>query len=220
MIQHLITEGHDSWVLAELWEKHLPNPKGYPSRETLLEKKFFKDAKGFDNVPRLISTILKTEGLTNLGIIVDANEKGVASRWDTIKDRLEAKFGKEMLLNITPGVTGLILKKESLPTVGVWIMPDNQSNGYLEHFLEGMIQADDDVWVHARKVLSELPQNQKRFAAKHEQKALVRTWLAWQKDPGLSFGMALKKGYFDAHSDAIKPFIEWVTNTFDLEPVS
>lgn len=216
MTQHLITEGHDSWVLAELWGKHLPNPKGYPSKEALTEKKFFKDAKGFDNVPRLISAILKTEGLTNLGIIVDANEKGVMSRWDTIKDRLEIKFGKDLLINITPDVGGLIIKEEGLPTIGVWIMPDNQSEGYLEHFLEGMIEAGDEVWEHARKVLKELPK--KRFADKHEQKALVRTWLAWQKDPGLSYSMALKKGYFDAQANTIKPFVEWIASTFDLEP--
>lgn len=155
-----------------------------------MDKKIFKDAKGFDNVPRLISATLKTEGLTNLGIIIDANEKGVGSRWDTIRGRLGIIFGQELLANINPDVSGLIIKEESLPTIGVWIMPDNQSEGYLEHFLERMIKAGDEVWEYARKVLKELPK--KQFADKQEQKALVRTWLAWQKDPGLSYGMALK----------------------------
>ena len=218
MKQHLIIEGHDSWVLGELLEKHLPTPKGYSSKESL--KEFFKAANGFDNVPRLISAILKIEGLTNLGIIVDANTKGAKSRWDVVKNRLNAVFSNDLLKKYAPKVGGIVVKEEGYPTVGVWIMPDNQSEGYLERFLAGMIPPKDKepLWNHTQHTLSELQkQSFCEFSEISYQKALVRTWLAWQKEPGLSYGLALRKGYFDDKVDAVKPFIEWIANTFELE---
>lgn len=223
MIQHLIIEGNDSWVLAELWRKHLPNPKGYPTKEILKAKGFFKPAGGYENVPRLISTTLLTEGLTNLGIVVDANEKGVENRWDAIRNRLQNKFRKEILANFSPEPGGIIVKAEGLPTVGVWIMPDNQTNGYLEHFLSDMIppKGKDELWNHTQQVLEDLQQQRFcEFSKIHHKKALVRTWLAWQKEPGLSYGTALSMGYFDAEVETAKPFVEWIANTFELEPVN
>jgi len=221
MKQHLIIEGQDSWVLAELWGKRLPNPKGYPTKEILKEKEFFKPANGYSNVPRLISATLKIEGLTNLGIIVDANDVGTGSRWDAIKNRLSAIFGEDVLANFSPKPEGVVIKKDGLLlTVGVWIMPDNQSNGYLEHFLENMLppEGKEDLWEYIGKALKEL-QNQEfcEFEEKSFQKALVQTWLAWQKEPGLSYGTALSKGYFNPNAESVKPFLDWVENTFELE---
>ncbi len=224
MKQHLIIEGQDSWVLAELWGKHLPNPKGYPTKEILKQKEFFKPANGYANVPRLVSATLKIEGLTNLGIIVDANEIGVGSRWDAIKNRLSEKFGKEVLANLSPKSGGVVIRKEGVPlTVGVWIMPDNESYGYLEHFLENMLPPDGktELWDYIRMTLKDL-QSQKfcEFEEKAYQKALVRTWLAWQQEPGLSFGTALTKGYFNPNAESVKPFLEWISNTFELEKLN
>jgi hypothetical protein len=224
MIQHLIIEGHDSWVLAELWEKHLPNPKGYPTKKILKEKGFFKPANGYDNIPRLVSVTLKTPDLTNLGIIVDANNMGVGSRWDAIKNCLSKKFGKETLAYLSPKPGGIVFREEGLPlTIGVWIMPDNQSNGYLEHFLESMLPSEGkaELWAYIGTTLKDL--QAKKFCEFEEtgyQKALIRTWLAWQKEPGLAFGTALSKGYFNPHVDAVKPFLEWVSNTFELEKIN
>lgn len=222
MKQHLIIEGHDSWVLADLWGKHLPNPEGYPTKEYLKKKQFFKPANGYDNVPALISATLKIEGLTNLGIIVDANDKGIGSRWDAIKNRLSTKFGKEVLASADPKPGGIVVQEGRL-TVGVWIMPDNQSNGYLEHFLESMLPPEGkaELWEYIRTTLKEL-QAQKfcEFEEKNYQKALVRTWLAWQKEPGLSYGTALSKGYLNPNVEAVKPFLEWITSTFELEKLN
>ncbi len=220
MIQHLIIEGHDSWVLAELWGKHLPNPKGYPTEEVLKNKKFFKPAGGYNNVPRLVSTTLKTEGLTNLGIIVDADEMGAISRWDAIKNRLAEKFKKEILDNLKPQPGGIVIKHEGLPTVGIWIMPDNQMNGYLEHFLFNMVppEGKQQLWTHAQQTIQDLRQKDFcEFTETQRPKALIRTWLAWQKDPGLSYGTALSAGYFNAKTVGVEHFISWISRTFELE---
>ncbi len=169
MIQHLIIEGHDSWVLAELWKKHLPNPKGYPTEKELKDKKFFKPANGYDKMPSLVSVVLKTEGLTNLGIIIDANDVGVGGRWDAIKNRLSEKFGRDVLANFSPKPGGVVIRKEDLPlTVGVWIMPDNQSNGYLEHFLESMLPSEGkaELWDYIGTTLKDL-QSQKGSEQKY-----------------------------------------------------
>ena len=220
MIQHLIIEGHDSWVLAELWGKHLPNPKGYETDKDLKNKQFFKSANGYDNVPRLISATLKTADLTNLGVIVDANEKGAANRLQAIKHRLSDYFRNEILakINLQPG--GIVVKEDDKPlTVGIWIMPDNQSNGYLEHFLESMLppEGKKDLWGHVQTTLKDLQaQHFCEFEEIAFQKAVIRTWLAWQKEPGLSYGTALSKGYFNPNVNTINPFLNWLANTFEL----
>ncbi len=192
--------------------------------EILKEKEFFKPANGYNNVPRLVSATLKIEGLTNLGIIVDANDGGVGNRWDAIKNRLSEKFERDVLTNFSPKSGGIVIREEGSPlTVGVWIMPDNQSNGYLEHFLESMLPSEGkaDLWGYIGTTLKDL-QSQKfcEFEKKNFQKVLVRTWLAWQKEPGLSYGTALSKGYFNPNVEAMNPFLEWIASTFNLEEVN
>ncbi len=223
MKQYLITEGHDSWVLAELWGRHLPNPTGYPTQEILKQKGFFKSANGYNNIPRLVKATLMTEGLTNLGIIVDADDVGVKSRWDTLKNCLSIKFEKDVLAKYNPQPGGMVIREEGLPLIGIWIMPDNQSNGYLEHFLENMLPSEgkQDLWAHIQTTLKDLEaQKFCEFDKRNYQKALVRTWLAWQKEPGLSFGTALSKGYFNPQVEAVKPFLEWIEHTFILEAIN
>jgi len=50
----------------------------------------------------------------------------------------------------------------------------------------------------ARRCVSEIPVEERRFVESYATKALIHTWLAWQDDPGTPLGQAITKRYFDA----------------------
>lgn len=56
-----------------------------------------------------------------------------------------------------------------------------------------------------------------RYANKDYLKAVLHTWLAWQKEPGRPYGTAIKARYFGANSAAVKRFINWFRNVFGAE---
>ena len=55
------------------------------------------------------------------------------------------------------------------------------------------------------------------FTQAKKQKALVHTWLAWQKEPGKPFGAAVQAGYFNINAPSVEPFLNWFSKTFTLE---
>jgi len=89
---------------------------------------------GVENLlkPKYISTQLKTpNGLTHLGIIMDADEEP-DNRW---KSLYNACLPNIPSLPQNLPAAGLIMTLESGIKFGVWMMPDNQSRGMLETFL-------------------------------------------------------------------------------------
>ncbi len=96
-------------------------------------------------------------------------------------------------------------------------MPDNLNNGYLEHFLEQLIDPEDVMLKAAKAVIDDLKQQPGwRVNPKDTQKALIHTYLAWQENPGRPFGTALKTGYLDSTRPAALLFLDWVQRTFQL----
>ena len=96
-------------------------------------------------------------------------------------------------------------------------MPDNQNAGYLEHFLAKLIPARDKTWNFAQETIATLKlSGLQAFSDAKTQKALLHTWLAWQKEPGRPFGQAAELGYFDVASPVLDDFEEWFKATFQL----
>ncbi|MCX7420192.1 MAG: hypothetical protein NT013_11720 [Planctomycetia bacterium] len=87
---------------------------------------------------------------------------------------------------------------ESKITLGIWIMPDNQSHGMLETLLMFLVPEDKDPLLKfaetARDKAKELGASFKKV---HEDKAKIHTWLAWQDEPGLRLHEAVQKGVLD-----------------------
>lgn len=212
MVQRLIVEGDDDiYVIAELCKKHLSPPKGYETRKKF-ENEFTEIGNGINEVLKIIPAILNVSGLTNFGIVVDADSDLKAS-WNSIKDILSKKGYKKLSANPTP--TGTIIEQAGLPKVGVWIMPNNKDTGYLEHFVSKLVPAKDKMMPRAEKITQDLLDKEiSLFKPKDKAKAEVHTWLAWQESPGTPMGSALNYGYLDANADAAKPFIEWMKKTF------
>jgi hypothetical protein len=45
-------------------------------------------------------------------------------------------------------------------------------------------------------------------------KAIMHTWLAWQEEPGLPFGTAIKAGYLDSSAAPVDTLVSWLNRLF------
>jgi hypothetical protein len=155
---------------------------------------------------------LKKGDLDPLGVVIDADDN-LAECWQSLKDRLsQAGY---TAVPTQPSPEGTILRQTDKPTVGIWIMPDNQLPGMLEDFIGFLVPQGDLQWQQARACLLEIPEAQRRFK-QHLAKAHVHTWLAWQEEPGTPLGSAITKRYLDADAEHAKQLIGWVRTLFEI----
>lgn len=217
MHQRLIVEGNDGWALTQLCKSNeLPLPVGFNDKTI---GQFVKAAGGYDKVADLIRATLIEAEITNIGIVVDANDAGPNARWAALSSVLQSTFSEATLNAVSPVPEGIVLREAGKPTVGIWIMPDNQSPGYLEHFLGRLVNTGDPLWGFTESTVQDLGgRGFCRFNPSRQQKALLHTWLAWQEEPGRPFGVALQAGYLNARDAAADAFLNWVRATFELEP--
>ena len=137
--------------------------------------------------------------------------------WISIKNIL-AEFGYKNLIDI-PNPAGTIVSQDNLPKIGVWIMPNNSKEGYLEHFFQELIIENDELWVEANNVSERLvAEGRNRFSEIALQKAKVHTWLSWQEKPELPMGLALKdyNSLFNLEIELVQNFYDWFTKTFNV----
>ena len=171
-----------------------------------------EDAKGLsrllNGLPALLTVFSRKE---RVGVIVDA-DTDIRSRWASIRTILvDAGY-----VNIPdePDPTGTVIADEFLPWVGIWIMPDNNLPGMLEDYLTHLLPLEDSLLNRANRVLDEIPLEERRFPARHRQKALIHTWLAWQESPGSPLGLAITQHYFSANSPQVDNLLAWLTRLF------
>jgi len=217
MAQVLIVEGKDGIFLANLCKmRGLPAPKGYETPQKFRDEKsgFIKQSGGIDNALRTFREYLDNPSFDRIGLILDANNEGPEARCRSVEAAIKSRF-PEWEGQCIPSPEGIVIESEALPVIiGIWIMPDNHSAGYLEHFVAGLIPGEDTLWPHAQNVVDELPDH--RFTSPKTQKAYLHTWLAWQETPGLPFGTALSAGLLNPNSPLADRFIEWFQRTFEL----
>jgi len=217
MAQQLIVEGNDAIVIANLLKKRGLRPPLDYNDPWKFKEEFTKNVNGYDNVENALNEALDDPSLSNIGVIVDADAVGADNRWQSFESFLR-NSDKIDLSTITRPGGGRLIHGENL-TIGIWIMPDNNNTGYLEHFLETLIPEGDDLLAFAQETLNILGERGlKKFSAVKEQKAKLHTWLARQKDPGKPFGTAVESRYFNANSPNLNGFAEWFSATFELAP--
>ena len=110
---------------------------------------------------------------------------------------------------------GVTIVEEGLPTIGIWLMPDNTQDGYLEYFVEQLIPNDDVILPLAKSAVADLmTKDYCKFTGFKQQKAIIYNWLAWQQSPGLPFGTALEAGFLSAEKASLQPFLNWIGRSF------
>ena len=176
---------------------------------------FCADERG--SVEKVLAAIrpeLLRPGRRALGIVVDANDSW-KGRWEAIRGRLDAE-GVDVPKQ--PDENGTIIEATNrLPRVGVWIMPDNRSDGELEDFLLTMLPEDDPVWPRSEVYIDGIPAHDRKFKDGKTHRAKLHAWLATRREPRQS-GLAIKTGDLRVDGVLAMKFAEWLRRLFgDLE---
>ncbi len=149
-----------------------------------------------------------------LVLVLDADHEptgGPVKRWHEVLTIL-----RETGFAIPEGVStdnGLIHDLEDKRRVAVWLFPDCKSSGALEDFiLQSLIPPTDGLLQDARDVVRDL--RERRFPSKYDRKAEVRTWLSWQKRPGLPPGRAIAEKILIPDETRLGGFLTWLRAAF------
>jgi hypothetical protein len=98
-----------------------------------------------------------------------------------------------------------------------WIMPSNGSPGMIEDFALSLVESSN-LLAFSEKASSEAKSDHGAHfdAGIHASKAKIRTWLAWQKEPGVRMGTAAAMGLINANSPRADAFAQWFADFFEL----
>ncbi|MEW6348439.1 MAG: DUF3226 domain-containing protein [Thermodesulfobacteriota bacterium] len=160
-------------------------------------------------------TVRPRTGPKIIGAIVDADVDPKA-RWQSLRTALLESDYRNLPLTPTEGGT-IIPGQGVLPSMGIWLMPNNRLAGILEDFLTFLISEGDVLLEKAVCCVERIPKEHRRFANDHRSKALLHTWLAWQEQPGTPLGLALTRRYLNADHALAMQFMHWLTTLFPAQ---
>ena len=199
--QKLLVEGNDDRHVVLNLCQH------FKLKETFDVIDCESDSKLLNQIPTRLKTSIQT-----LGIVIDA-DVNIASRWQQLRELLQ-KSGYN--LPITFSNKGLIFRNEGFITIGIWIMPDNDTNGMLEDFLKFLIPSEDKLMPIAIDITKKIEeQGLNPYSLVHKQKAQIHTWLAWQEKPGIPFGQAIKAKCLNPETEISQIFATWLNELFN-----
>ncbi len=220
----LLVEGRDDReVIYQLLNSY---GLGYVTKSKQVE---VKEVGGVFNIlDKALAEIEYSNDLITIGLVVDA-DSDVMNRWDSIKN----KFDSFKTVPIKPENDGTIFtvtcQDLSEVTVGVWLMPNNQSPGMLEDFIRFLVPDQDKLWQRAQNCVDKISMTELSFDTTKKDvqgkkawstKATLHTWLAWQEYPGQPMGLAITEKFLNAESPHAKTFIEWFRKLFNLPTVT
>ncbi len=197
----LLTEGkNDCHVILSLCSFHdIPENFG------------FFDCGSDDLVLKKMSALIAgSEEMDTIGIILDADNPNLNSKWESVKNRL-SKEGYS--LPDKPDPTGTILFMEDKPKIGIWLMPNNNIDGMLEDFCRELA-SHDAINFAEQCVLNAQDNNFSTFIGNHQSKAVIHTYLAWQNEPGMPLGQAITAKALDPEQKIAVIFINFLKSLF------
>lgn len=172
-----------------------------------------KDCGSIDNVLKMFDLSINEQSTKYdyVGIVVDA-DANIESRWNSIKDKISKS---EKYTNIPKKLpsSGLVLEpiEKYSPKIGVWIMPNNNTEGMLEDFVSLLADKEDVLMKEADKILISLEERSiQKYKKVHRAKAKIHSFLAWQDEPGKPMGQAITAKILDSNSDKADSFINWL----------
>ena len=182
-----------------------------PQREFAANVPEITPAGDKDAVLAAIGTAVPVSNDRSVGFILDSDQNP-RNRWRAVCDRL-GEFGLELPEEI-PNEGFVADVADYQARVGVWLMPDNQRAGALEHFLRDLVDDNDPLLPLAESSTDSAKESGAKFPEVDHRKAVLHTWLAWQKDPGLPYGTAIKAQFFRVDSPAALAFVDWYRRVF------
>ncbi len=165
-----------------------------------------KECQGRTGLLKAIGVSVPAAVGKSLGFVLDANSD-LAGTWQAVRSRLACVGVTAPDLapeNGFIGQSGLYLTR-----VGIWVMPDNRRNGALEDFLLDLVDPEDPLMMHADSATKSAKRHGARYNDRDADKAMLHTWLAWQKKPGLPYGSAIGAGFLKKDSVTALGFVDW-----------
>jgi hypothetical protein len=209
--KQLIVEGPDDlFSVVGLMRAHVNWPDGKENAPVLIEQ-----GGGIDKILErdYLPVVLKTHGLRTLGVVLDAdtNPQGRYASFRNLCSGLFPELPKEMPKE------GLTAENPDHQRLGLWIMPDNTSEGALEIFLRFLVPENSAaLWKHAAQSVTTARTLGANCREHHIGRANLYTWLAWQDPPGQSGGRALTQNILDPHSQNSAAFVKWFRDLYQL----
>ncbi len=211
---------------SELQRRHLLLVEGkndlhvmeHIARKAELPRLTIKDAGSDSALLTTIPNYIRVSNSEALGIVLDANSN-VEARWQSFTDRIRVLQRQPIKLGpLPPGPNpqGTIIAGK--PRVGLWLMPDNRTQGELEDFIARMIPASDPVWPKSQAYIDGIPEKDRKFKQKVV-KAKVHAWLATLEEPR-PMGQAIGTSSLDVNTEICQAFMRWMRDLFVPETSS
>ncbi len=170
------------------------------------------DCDGVDNLKEQLPVRFKQSDVKTIGVIFDA-DSDLISRWVSFKSiinsigfRAPDEFPSD----------GLIITNDNGYKLGVWIMPNNNTNGMLEDFITFLVPKKDKLLPIVDSTLSYLEENSiNNYSLSHKSKAKIHTWLSWQEEPGTPLGLSITKRYLTTDDSICMMFVSWLDKLFN-----
>lgn len=161
---------------------------------------------------RLNALIPKPNGPSHIGVVLDADSSPPSRRLREIRRKI-THHGLDIPDALDRDGTILVSRRDDLPNIGIWIMPDNQSSGELEDFCLKM--ANEEEIQFARESAYEAKrQGCAEFLDKNESKACIHTYLAWREKPGRPLGQAITAEALRPNTVTAEQFVCWLQDLF------
>lgn len=147
-----------------------------------------------------------------IGLMLDADQQGALGRWQRITQKLQ---GKPYSLPPTPVVNGTIIESSETgyPKLGFWFMPNNQTTGMLEDFINEMIPATHTEFIE-QCLTTARAEGYATYKEVHRAKAIVHTYLAWQDEPGHPIGQSITARVLQPQTSTAYLFTGWLASLF------
>ncbi|RZK23646.1 MAG: hypothetical protein EOO63_17600 [Hymenobacter sp.] len=147
-----------------------------------------------------------------IGLLLDADQQGPESRWRSIRQKL---LDKPYELPDVPVASGTVLdaSEPDYPRLGFWLMPNNQTTGMLEDFVNEMLPAPCVELIEQCLLLAR-ESGAATYKPAHQAKAIVHTYLAWQDEPGHPIGLSITAKVLQPTTATAYRFTEWLGALF------
>lgn len=193
-----ITDKHVVWAICE--SKSIPET--FKVVDEGSDKHVLKKLRAIVNSPHTYDVI---------GIMLDA-DKGVDSRWDSVIAILKDAGFNNIPNQIDPD--GTILDGiDGFPKIGIWLMPDNLSEGMLEDFCHRMVE--EKALQFAEECVSKASEKEySTFKKPHKSKAVIHTYLSWQDEPGKPLGAAITSKILSVQNELTDNFSDFLNKLY------
>lgn len=182
-----------------------------------------RDMKGLPNLLADVNNEIRSPSRDIIGVIVDADDDPDA-RWKEVVNKISETSitipleGREDGVVVEGKPDGASRSRH----IGVWVMPNNVSEGEIEEFIDEMIP-NAPVRALARNYIEQalnevLPSDDPGLLMQGKRlRGEVHAWLATRKRPR-HMGAAIEAAYLNTNGELCRSFMAWLRRLFGEPP--